>query len=103
MWNMSTESSIYLGFTDGSSHHTQNLDSATWVIYAPKGHLVSSGGVCLRPSSNNVAEYNFVIELLRDAISNVIRSLDVLLDLQLVVSHLNVMYRIKDPTILRRF
>ena len=62
------ESSIYLGFVDGSSHHTQNLALATSVIYAPKCHLVSLGGVCLDPSSNNVVEHSVLIELLCDAI-----------------------------------
>ena len=44
-----------------------------------------------------------MIELLRDVISNFIPSLDVLLDSQLFVSKLNGMYRIRDPTMLRRF
>jgi hypothetical protein len=49
-------------------------------IYSPKGLLVSSGGVCLGPSMNNVAEYSLVIELLHDAISHGIHSLDICLD-----------------------
>ena len=39
--------------------------SAAWVIYTPTGQVLSSGGVCLQPSSNNVAEYSVVIELLQ--------------------------------------
>ena len=50
------------------------------------GQVVSSGGVSLRPSSNNVAEYSVVIELLRDAISHGILSLEVHIDSELVVS-----------------
>jgi ribonuclease HI len=46
---------------------------------------VSSGGICLGPSTNNVAEYSVVIEILRDAISHGIHFLEVLLDSQLVV------------------
>ena len=69
------ESSTYIGFIDGASCHTQNLASAAWVIYTPTG-----------PSSNNVAEYSVVIELLRDAISHGVLSLEVCLDSQLVVS-----------------
>ena len=57
----------------------------------------------LRPSSNNVAEYDAVIELLRDAISHGILSLDVHLDSELVVSQLNGLYHVRDPTLLRRF
>ena len=44
------------------------LPSTVWVIYALEGRLVSLGGIFLRPSSNNVAKYSVMIELLRDAI-----------------------------------
>ena len=57
----------------------------------------------LRPSSNNVAEYSVVIELLWDAIAHGVLYLEVCLDLQLVVSQLNGSYRIRDPILLRRF
>ena len=97
------ESSIYIGFTDGANHHTQKIALDTWVIYTPTGQVLSSGGVCLWPSSNNVVEYSAVIELLRDAISHGVLSLEVRLDSQLVVSHLNGSYRIRDPILLRRF
>jgi hypothetical protein len=72
-------------------------------VYESKGQLVSSGGICLEPSTNNVAEYNVVIELLHDAISHGVRSLEVLLDSQLVVCQLNDIYYVRDPTLLRRF
>jgi hypothetical protein len=58
---MSMESSVYLGFIDDAIHHTHNMVSTAWVIYSPKGQLVSSGGICLEPSMNNVVEYNAVI------------------------------------------
>ena len=79
-WQMSRESSTYIGFADGASHHNQNSASVAWVIYTPMGQVLSLGGVCLRPSSNNV------IELLRDAISHGILCLEVHLDSELVVS-----------------
>ena len=52
------EFSIYIGFADGASRHTQNSSLVAWVIYTPMGQVLSSRGVCLRPSSNNVAEYS---------------------------------------------
>ena len=55
---MSMESFVYIGFADGASRHTQNSASAAWVIYTPTSQVLSSGGVCLRPSSNNAAEYS---------------------------------------------
>ena len=83
------EYSMYIGFTNGASHHTQHSASIAWVIYTPMGQVLSSRGVCLRPSSNNVVEYSAVIELLKDAILHGILSLEVHLDLELVVSQLN--------------
>ena len=67
----------------GASCHTQN---SYWVIYAPTGQVLSLGGICLRPSSSNVAEYSSIIELSRDAISHGVLSLEVRLDSKLVVS-----------------
>ena len=60
---MSMESFAYIGFTDGASHHTQNSASAAWVIYTRVGQVFSSGGVCLRPSLNNVVEYSAIVKL----------------------------------------
>ena len=77
---MSMESSVYIGFADGASHHTQNLASTAWVIYTPTGQVLSLGSVCLRPSLNNVVEYSSVIELLHDASSHGVLSLEVRLD-----------------------
>ena len=54
-------------------------------------------------ASNNVVEYSVVIELLRDAISHGVLSLEVRLDLLLVVSQLNGLYHVRDITLLRRF
>ena len=97
------ESSTYIRFMDGASRHTQHSASAAWVIYTPMGQVLSSGGVCLWPSSNNVAEYSAVIELLWDAILHGVLSLKVRLDSELVVSQLNGLYHVRDPTLLRRF
>ena len=77
---MSMDSSIYIGFIDGASPHTQHSTSVAWGIYTPMVQVLSSGGVCLCPSLNNVAEYSVVIELLRDAISHGVLSLEVCLD-----------------------
>ena len=74
------ESSVYIGFADGASHHTQNSASTAWVIYTPTVQVLYSGGICLRPSSNNVAEYSAVIKPLQDAISHGVLCLEVCLD-----------------------
>ena len=79
-WKMSMESSTFIGFVDGASCHTQHLASTAWVIYTPTGQVLSSGGVCLRPSSNNVVQYSVIIELLWDATSHGVLSLEVRID-----------------------
>ena len=79
---------------------TLNSSSTTWVIYTPTGQVLSLGGVCLRPSSNNILEYSAIFKLLRDSISHGVLSLEVHLDLQLVVSQLNGSYRNRYPILL---
>ena len=83
---MSLESLAYVGYANGAIHHTQNSALSSWVIYTPTGQILSSGGVCLQPSLNNIVEYSVVIELLRNSILHSIRSLEVCLDSQLVIS-----------------
>ena len=58
-------------------------------------------GVSLGQTMNNIAEYSVVIELLYESISFGIRSLIVNLDLELVVLHLNRVYVIRNPILLR--
>jgi ribonuclease HI len=65
----------YIGFTDGTSHSTQNLASAAWEIYAPTDELISLHGVFLGHATNNIMEYSAVIKLLTDVVSLGIRHL----------------------------
>ena len=54
----------FVGFADGASRSTRNLSSAAWVIYDPAGELIDLQGVCLGRTTNNIAEYSAVLELL---------------------------------------
>jgi ribonuclease HI len=94
---------VFVGFVDDASRHTQRLSSVAWFIFTPQVQLLSLGGICLGDATNNVAEYNAVLELLRDALSQGISHLRVYLDAQLVVSQLNGVYRVYDPTLHRWF
>ena len=94
---------MFVGYADNASRHTQMLASAAWVIFTHRGQLLSSRGICLGDTTNNVAEYSAVIELLHDAFSLGISHLRVSLDAQLVVSQLNKVYWVHDPTLHRRF
>jgi hypothetical protein len=69
-WKISMEYLVFLGFIDGATSHTLNMASTTWVIYSPEGQLVSSGGIFMEPSTNNVVDYSVVIELMCDTISH---------------------------------
>ena len=73
------------------------------MIFTPQGRLLSSGGICLGDATNNVIEYSAVLEFLCDALSHGISHLQVYLDAQLVVSQVNGVYRVYDPTLHRRF
>ena len=56
--------------------------------------MVASGGICLGPVTDNVAEYGAVIEFLWDPTLCGITHLEVRLDSQLVVSQLNGDYHV---------
>jgi ribonuclease HI len=96
---MSSESEVFIGHEDGASQHTRRLSYAAWVIFIPQGQLLSSGGICLGDTTKNFAEYSAVIEFLCDTLLFGISRLRVYLDAQLVVSQLNRVYRVHDPTL----
>ena len=60
-------------------------------------------GVGLGQTTNNIAEYSAVIELLSESISFGIQSLIVRLDSELIVLQLNRVYAIRNPVLLRLF
>ena len=59
--------------------------------------------VCIGPATNNILEYEAVISLLTEAASQDVHDLVVLMDSQLVVFHLNHVYIIRNPVLLRLF
>lgn len=91
----------YVGFANGACCRTRNLSSAAWVFYDPHSELVDLQGVCLGCTTNNVAEYSAIIELLTEAVSLNICTLIVNLDSQLLVLQLNGCYFVRNPHILR--
>jgi len=58
-----------IDFTDGVFHSTQNLSSTAWAIYDPHGELIDLQGICFGHTTNNIFEYNAIIELLSNAIT----------------------------------
>ena len=100
---MSSHSLSYVGYADGASHHTRHIASAAWVLYTPESDLLGSGGIFLGNTTNNVAEYMSVIQLLMEAASRDISNLVVRLDSQLVIMQLNNHYRVRHPVLLHYF
>jgi ribonuclease HI len=96
---MTSSFPIFVGFADGASRHTQNVASAAWVIYH-SDELVSSGGIFLGSTTNNMAEYHVVIRLLTEASSLGVSRMIINLDSQLVVCQLNRIYAIHNPILL---
>ena len=80
-----------------------NIASAAWVLYSPAEYLVSSGVVCIGPATNNIAEYEAVIDLLTEAASQNVHDLVVLMESQLVVFHLNHVYTVRNPVLIPLF
>ena len=75
----------FIGFADGAHRYTLNLALAAWVLYSPTSELVSSGGILLGPSTNNLSEYQAVVILLTESLANDVRGIRVYLDSELVV------------------
>jgi hypothetical protein len=73
---MSSDSKVFVGYVNGASWHTRRLASAVWVIFTYQGQLLSSSGISLGDTTNNFVE--------------------------LVVSQLNRVYQVHDPTLHRR-
>jgi ribonuclease HI len=84
---------------DGTSRHTRNIASVAWVIYQ-FDEVVSLGGICLGPATNNMEEYHVVIGLLTQDSSLGISHIIIYLDSQLVVYQLNHIYAICTPILL---
>jgi ribonuclease HI len=94
---MHPPSTCYIGYVDGASRWTQNLPLVTWALYSPSHELLHSSRICLGSDTNNQDEYTSIIGLLVEASHHHIHHLSILLDSQLVVLHLNSVYRVCDP------
>ena len=79
------QTTTFTGFADGANWYTLKLASKSWVLYSPIGDMVSLGGVCLGPSTNNIEKYHDVIGLLTEDLANDVREIRVYLDSKLVV------------------
>jgi ribonuclease HI len=93
----------HISYANGASPWTQNLASAAWALYSPSHKLLHSSDTCLGSTTNNQAEYMASIGLLTETCHHHICHLSVLLDSQIVVLHLNNLYRVRDPFLFRKY
>ena len=103
LFQMSDLLESFVGYADRVSRSTWNLSSVAWAIFYPSGELVSFRGICIGRSTNNIAEYNALMELLSNAIAHGIRRLVVRLDSQLIILQLTGIYSVWNPAIYHMF
>ena len=65
----STEHISYYGFVDSACRHTLKIALVAWVLFSLSHDLISSGGICIGPATNNITEYQVIIGLLTKAAS----------------------------------
>jgi len=100
---MSSSPLPYIEYADGASCHTRHIASAAWFLYTTQSELLSSGGVFLGSTTNNISKYMSMIKLLTEASSQGISNLVVRLDSQLIVMQFTNHYHIHNPILLHYF
>ena len=83
---MSTIPPFHIGYDEGANRSSHNVTFVSWVIFSPSNEFLDFGGIFLSRATNNIAEYEVVIELMTNASSLGIHSLVVQLDSKLVIS-----------------
>jgi ribonuclease HI len=83
-------------FTDGGSRGNPGPAAAGFVLKNDKGETVERGGKFLGRATNNEAEYQAVIEGLKEALNFEPGRLTCFLDSSLVVNQLNGIFKIKE-------
>ena len=86
-------------FADGGSRGNPGHAASGAVIVAPDGEVLAEVGTYLGIATNNVAEWNGLVEGLACARDLKIERLAVRLDSELVVKQLTGEYRVKHPTL----
>jgi ribonuclease HI len=85
--------------TDGGARGNPGPAGAAFVLEAPDGSVVCSGGRFLGTATNNVAEYEALLWGLRTALGRRTRPLTIYADSELVVRQLNGVYKVKNASL----
>lgn len=89
-------------YCDGGARGNPGPGASAFVVYDKEGALLGKGGKNLGRTTNNIAEYNGVIEALAWILKNARAEEEIkfFLDSQLVVNQLSGKFRIKDKDLI---
>lgn len=90
-------SGSYRLHADGAARGNPGPAAYGYVLDAPDGSSVSEGGRAIGRATNNVAEYQGLIEGLAHALEQGVRDIEVCMDSELVVRQLTGRYRVRHP------
>jgi ribonuclease HI len=87
---------------DGAARGNPGPAGVGWVI-GSGGDTLLEGGRYIGKATNNVAEYEAVLDALEKALELGVRDIELKLDSELVVRQINGTYRVKDEKLLDRY
>lgn len=83
-------------YSDGGSRNNPGPAAAGWLLKSKEGKLLKKGGRFLGQATNNEAEYQALLEGLKESLNFEPESLTCFLDSSLVVNQLNGTFKIKE-------
>lgn len=96
-------------FCDGGSRGNPGPAASAFIVYDPTGAIVHEQGFYLGVATNNQAEYQAVLEALKYLTTHYLShysqptTIHFYLDSELVVKQLTGVYKIKDPTLQKKY
>jgi len=87
----------YLGFFDGSAKPNPGEMSIGGYILSPEGEKMYSYSINIGHGTNNVAEYNSLIHLLKECKNRGIQRILIRGDSQLIINQVTSLWKCKDP------
>lgn len=94
---------IFTLYTDGGCQNNPGPGAWAFVLFNHEGHETARGSGKIDQTTNNVAEYQALIEGLRCAAKQGVKKLHVLSDSQLMVRQMDGSYRVKERSLQQLF
>ena len=94
--------------SDGGSRGNPGPGAGGWFLKDESGNLIDFGGKYLGEVTNNIAEYEALLDSLKNLSKNFSPneesiSVDIFLDSELIVKQINGEYKVKDQNLKRKF